>query len=288
MADQASLALQNAGDAFHLAQKALDDTLTIADLSDEVSKWKDVARSAVRDAASAIDVARESYPVLYAVGYAPYWNAPTVVNLAGGRTWFANDGAEAYGSGIWTWGGYQDYSGNRPGPLKNLPLEGLVNDPAGGSVVFEPSCDNPSDGWWYPDEHSAACPIGTLPLIRGDKFEPCQWVLITWNRNINSGLIYFEIPRKVEFAGKVFPASFVVKSTKSGLKTLVTLQLLCYDGRNIADSYIQDARVIKSGYKSPLDDVKDREINKSLGWNSNRLVTSKSTGGLTLKRDVSR
>ena len=287
LADQARLALQNAQDAYNLAQNALSDTLVVADLSDQVTQSKNSAKSSVQIAEDALGVAKSKYDVAYAIGYAPYWNAPTVIHLTRSS---AKDG---FGDGYispWFFCVGEVYPSNIP----CLSLGTLVSDPAGGEVNIEQACANPTKF-----SNVSFCPVGDLPMVSGGQTSvPCSvafWYNPTDQRHLHG--FSFAVSAKPDpnppwnqdtrqFADKVYPGSIILVSTKSGLRTLVTFQLLCFAGRKISDSYIQGNQIVTSGRSSLYREGGSHESQRSLGWKATPLTQSRTSGDLELRRVV--
>ena len=290
LADQARLALTNAQDAYNLAQNALSDTLVVADLSDQVTQSKNSAKSAVQNADDALGVATKQYQIVYAIGYAPYWNAPTVIHL----TQAQGESGDGYKSTTWFAGDYSQLNTFIDGETgyHALSIATLVSDPAGGDVDIDQACSNPtklgSSGETY-------CPVGTLPIVFYDRFTmPCG---VRIDPFLDQGHVVKSLVFGVagifdrhtsqdhrQFTDKVFPGSIILVSKKSGLRTLVTFQLLCFAGRKISDSYIQGDQVVTSGRTPLLRQAGRDESHKSLGWRATPLVQSRESGELELRR----
>ncbi len=288
MVDQASLALRNAQDAYTLAQNALSDTLAVADLSDQVKQSKNSAESAVLEANDALGVASNQYPILHAIGYAPYWNAPTVINLEFvDLSQFENTtGSGFYSTDFTAEGPVQKLFSTPPLPIDAMQL---VTDPTGGEVDFLQACDNPqipppiggrqSDWTW--------CPPAGLKL----RPQSYSGVGFYSRPNLHRKQFCFQIQSfskddRAQLAGKQFTVSIILVSKASGLRTQVTFQLLCFNGTTISDSYIQGSRIVNSGRSPLLRGKSQAESHQSLGWRSNPLVISRLTGQSEFRRGL--
>ena len=289
MADKAQISLANARTSEMMAENALADARSVAEVTAEVSQWKDSAASAVKQAQDALRIGTDSYAQCYAIGYAPFWSAPTVFHL----TEASGESGDGYKSTVLYLGDNTNTSLVDETGYHFLNLESLINDPSGGDVTIGQACSNPAS---YVDE--TYCPVGSLPIVRYSRFTmPCG-VRISFfpdHGNIVNTLTFgvagisdaHTIQDHRQFADKVYPAAIILTSKKSGLRTLVTFQLLCFSGRKISDSYIQGDQVVTSGHSPLFSDKRHQDSHSNLGWIGTPLQELRKSVNLALKRSNS-
>ena len=270
LADRARVELENARQALTLAERSVDDVGILANSHPGIGiegmlVTAQVARNQARED---VGLAQRNYegdehePGIYALGYAPYWKGPNVIHLK--RVKHNNGDTYAWDM-----------------ILSAAQIAESVEDPSGGVAKPCPHCEP-----FIFSRHEIFCPIDGWPYVGwmwnapGAAIESAAGVYFWYERPGVLRLIEFGISKEAarhnemeELAGREFHASVLLESSQTGLRTVVDFQLLCFDGRRIADTYIDYNKEVIGVLRLDEDRRLGRKrgsFGKGIGWLSRR------------------
>jgi hypothetical protein len=277
-AERASLLLSEIQTSAMLALHAGADAKGLADLyrdSPEAQHWAEVALEASTRAQDQLAATDGVVKLIHAIGYAPYWTAPTTLCLR-------KDSSEGVGPHILGWISnflYTFLPTNPPPGNKNKTgvISDMAVDPLGGELDIALPCANPKNSM-----NMSACAIdGSAPPFfydgGGDHDPGVQTGILLQDidfqqhpsRRMWFGVADFTLPSD-SFEGKSFATSLVIRSKKSGLATIVPIKLVCVIDHFPPGDYLDSNLQIVNNHsvRRMTHGRPNSSIGTAIGWQS--------------------